>query len=288
MGRKNIVIAPCGNKSFLFREYWLNDKSERDFDICLLFYHDHINDSELYKDVDFFFHLRGFKYKMLYDLFIDHKPEWLEAYDYFYFLDDDIQICTHDINKMFYLTNAFDADISQASLSQDSFCSWPMFKQNSQCFLRYVGQIEVMAPLFSRNALKACIPSFIDSLSSWGMDSVWPKLLGYPENKLIVFDSIMMKHTLPVGGGELYNKLGVDPHVEWHAITNKYGAKLHNYKEYGRLKFLHVNNNFSYHILNSLREQYASFQRRIKDYNVGSRLKNKWNVFFKIKRTAAK
>lgn len=283
MRGKNIVIAPCGNKSFLFSEAWLKDESERDFDICLLFYHEHINQPDLYRQIDFFFHLKDFKYMMLHELLVNLKPEWLDEYEYFYFLDDDIYITTRDINQMFISARAFKVSISQACLSSDSYCSWPMFKQHKSCFLRFVGQIEVMAPLFHRDALKVCIPSFTDSRSSWGMDSVWPKLLGYPKNKLAVFDSVVMKHTLPVGGGELYTKLGVNPHDEWRTIIKKYDAKLHNYKEYGRLKIFDVNNSFSYPILNFVRESFAILQRIIRDFNFGSRVKNRWNILFRFK-----
>ena len=81
-----------------------------------------------------------------------------------------------------------------------------------------------------QSALKECLPSFIDNRSSWGVDSVWSKILGYPEDKMIVFDSVIMKHTKPVGGGELYEKIGIDPHLEWKNITDKYKAKKQNYQ----------------------------------------------------------
>ncbi|MBB6498947.1 hypothetical protein [Pedobacter cryoconitis] len=284
MRGKNIVIAPCGNKSFLFREAWLKDESEKDFDICHLFYHNQIDHPDLYRGVDFFFHLKNFKYAMLYELLVNIRPEWLNEYEYFYFLDDDIQITTKDINQMFILAKTFGASISQACLSLDSYCSWPIFKRHQNCFLRFVGQIEVMAPLFHRDALKICIPSFIDNRSSWGMDSVWSKLLGYPEDKLIIFDSVVMKHTLPVGGGELYTKLGVNPEDEWHGIINKYGAKLHNYKEYGRLKSFHIKNNISYRCLNFFHENSSAVRRNIRDYNIGSRIKNRWNMLLDLKK----
>ncbi len=144
---------------------------------------------------------------MIYDLLTKIRPEWLEQYDYFYFLDDDIEIETNQINRMFLLSRAFDSSISQASLTQNSFCSWPMFKQQPGNFCRFVGQIEVMSPLFNSDSLKKCLPSFIGNRSSWGIDSVWSKILNYPQNKLIVFDSVTMRHTQPVGGGELYQKI---------------------------------------------------------------------------------
>jgi hypothetical protein len=280
MKHKNIVIAPCGNKSFLFQQSWLKQKEQKDFDLCLMFYHEKINDTSLYEDADYFFHLKDFKFHMLYNLLANLQPGWLQEYDYFYFLDDDIEIDTLQINEMFLLSKAMKSDISQASLTQNSFCSWPMFKQNKKTFCRFVGQIEVMSPLFHKDALKQCLPSFIANKSSWGMDSVWPKILGYPENKLIVFDTVVMAHTLPVGGGELYEKLGIDPHIEWEAITKMYGARKENYREYGRLEYINENQN---------RSRFASIQtnafinklkRKVHDYDVMSRVNNKKKILF--------
>jgi hypothetical protein len=274
--KKNIVIAPCGNKSSLFNSSWLKDKTIKNFDLCLLFYHENIDYPENYENVDYFFHLKDFKYVMIANLLTKIKPEWLEQYEYFYFLDDDIAIDTQSINDMFNSSKLFKSSISQAALTHDSYCSWPMFKQVDTCFLRYVGQIEVMSPLFDRETLKKCLPTFKENLSSWGLDSVWSKLLNYAEDKMIVFDGIVMKHTVPVGGGELYAKIGVDPHDEWHAITKQYDAKLHNYREYGRLKKLHVKNDKFYNLTNFLKETKVLIARKIQDRGLMHRLKIKF------------
>lgn len=269
---RNIVIAPCGNKAYLFREAWLRYREEKDFDLCLMFYHENINNPSLYEGVEYFYHLKDFKYHMLHKLFTEIHPEWLERYDYFYFLDDDIEIDTRQINQMFLLSRAFDSSISQASLSQDSFCSWPMFKQQKNSFCRFVGQIEVMAPLFHRDALKQCLPSFIGNRSSWGVDSVWSKLLGYPHDKMLVFDTVIMKHTQPVGGGELYQKIGINPHEDWHNIVTAFNAKKQNYQEYGRLQLVNSQHNrvkFSYY---KFREFLAKVKRSWNDYDLGSRV----------------
>lgn len=277
MAVRNIIIAPCGNKSSLFRESWLKYRDEKQFDLCLLFYHEHINDPGLYKEVDFFYHLKGFKYHMLHDLFTKIHPEWLERYDYFYFLDDDIEIDTRGINAMFALSKGMNAAISCAALSKDSFCSWPIFKQKQNSFCRFVGQIEVMAPLFHAPALKECLPSFIGNRSSWGVDAVWSKILGYPKNKLIVFDTVTMKHTLPVGGGELYQKIGVDPQVEWTQITDQYGAKKQNYVEYGRLQLVNESSNRMKYAWYKMEEMLARGKRVWNDYDLNSRVVSQKN-----------
>ncbi len=283
MANKNIVIAPCGNKSILFKNSWLDDKDNKQFDLCLLFYHDEINDIEKYNDVDYFFHLKGFKYHMIYELLTKIHPEWLKQYDYFYFLDDDIEISTNAINELFSLSKTFNSSVSQAALTQDSFCSWPMFKQIKSSYFRFVGQIEVMAPLFDKTALKKCLPSFNFNKSSWGIDSVWSKILGYPKDKLIVFDKVTMKHTLPVGGGELYVKIGIDPHDEWKQITDHYNAKKHNYQEYGRLQFVNDNNNKFQFFIVKLKEFIATSKRIWNDYDLFSRIESKSSKLLKLR-----
>ena len=196
-------------------------------------------------------------------------------------MDDDIDIDTRSINDLFALSHAFKASISQAALSRDSYCSWPIFKQQKNSFLRFVGQIEVMAPLFDRETLKVCLPTFIANRSSWGVDAVWSKILDYPKDKLLVFDRVPMKHTLPVGGGELYQKIGVDPLVEWEKNTTLYHAKKQNYQEYGRLQIVNSQSHpiaFSWY---KGKELVARGKRAWGDYNLWSRVISQKNKFFK-------
>jgi len=273
--QRNIVIAPCGNKGYLFNEKWLENIESKGFELCLMFYHEQISDPSKYSRVDHFFHLKDFKYHMLYNLLTNIKPEWLDRYDYFYFLDDDIDMNTDEINLMFANVRAMDTDIAQASLSKDSFCSWPIFKNHPNCFCRFVGQVEVMAPLFSRKALKACLESFVGNRSSWGVDTVWTKILGEPTNRLAVFDNVMMKHTLPVGGGELYTKLGVSPHDEWKAITEKYGSKKHYYTELGRFQLVDKQHSFLMYVSSQCRDKFRNFKRLVTDFGLGARLKSR-------------
>jgi hypothetical protein len=280
MRNRNIVIAPCGNKAYLFKESWLKYKEEKNFDLCLMFYHERVNNLQLYSEVDFFYHLKDFKYHMIYHLLTDVHPEWLEQYDYFYFLDDDIDIDTRQINDMFALSRAFNISISQASLTKDSFCSWKMFRHQKNSFCRFVGQIEVMSPLFHSDALKKCLPSFISNRSSWGIDSVWSKLLDYPKDKLVVFDKIIMKHTLPVGGGELYQKIGINPHDEWNDVVTKFGAKKHNYQEYGRLQLVNAQHNRLRFLLYKIKEFFAKRKQDWNDYDVRSRIISKKEKLF--------
>ena len=274
--RKSILIAPYGNSAKMLTESWLKYKEEREFDICLLFYHKEIERPENYKDVDYFFHLKGFKYKMIHDLLINLHPEWIEKYEYFYFIDDDVEMDTRKINQLFALAKAHNTWIAQASLSKDSYCSWPILKTDEKCFCRYMGQIEVMAPLFDRYALKICLEaeSFIANDSSWGIDCAWSALLGYPSTKIVVFDIVTMKHTHPVGAGELYKKIG-NPHEDWEIVVKKYGAEKMNYRELGRLMKVNPKVNRLMFMSYKLVERKNMFRQTYNDYDIGSRIKSR-------------
>lgn len=272
---RNLVAAPCGNSSTLFATDWLRSAAEKNFDVCLLFYHADIKNPAIYKGIEHFYHLEDFKFKMLHNLFTSKAPELLNEYDYFYFIDDDIAMDTADINRMFELSRTFNMSITQASLSHDSYCSWPIFKNKPNCMMRFMGQVEVMAPLFSQEALCQCLVSFNENKSSWGLDSVWPKILGYPLNKLAVFDDVIMRHTRPVGGGELYKKIQADPYEEWETIIQKYDAVKNNYVEYGRLEYVSGEYNplvFKFYKLN---EKLHKLKQRIMDYDIMSRVRNR-------------
>jgi hypothetical protein len=259
MIQRNLVIAPCGNDSVYFRTHWLKDSKSKNFDLCLLFYHEEIKNPGLYSDADYFFHLKDFKYRMIHELLTTVKPELLEQYDYFYLIDDDIVFDTASINQMFLLSRTFQTSIAQASLSHNSYHSWPILKHQPGCVLRYLGQIEVMAPVFSRDALKTCLPTFIANKSSWGFDAVWAKVLGYPKDKIAIFDSVIMHHANPVGTGELYKKIGVDPFVEWKETIKMYDAVPENFVEYGRLIMLTKKDDRMYYLVKQFPERCRNF-----------------------------
>lgn len=272
---KNLLVAPCGNAATLFATDWLKDKDAKEFDVCLLFYHATVENPSRYEGIEYFYHLKDFKYRMLHQLFTTEAPQLLNEYDYFYFIDDDIAIDTAAINRLFELSRTFGTWISQASLSHNSFCSWPMFKQNPDCLLRYVGQVEVMAPVFSQEALRKCLVTFNENKSSWGLDSVWSKVLGYPATKMAVFDDVVMEHTRPVGGGELYKKIKADPYEEWETIIRKYDAIKNNFVECGRLEYVNNQQNALRFKGYKFSEKIDKLKQRIRDYDVMSRVRRR-------------
>ncbi|KAK3241370.1 hypothetical protein CYMTET_48860 [Cymbomonas tetramitiformis] len=70
--------------------------------------------------------------------------------------------------------------------------------------LRYTQFVEVQMPVFSRYALEKCMKTFQETTSTWGLDLIWPKLLGYPTDKIAIIDAVQAyhpsnAHTVPGG-----------------------------------------------------------------------------------------
>jgi hypothetical protein len=71
--------------------------------------------------------------------------------------------------------------------------------RNASFFARRVGFLEIMIPCFRRATLEELLPTFALSATGWGfgLDSAWPKILGYEH--LGIIDAVSIVHTRPVG-----------------------------------------------------------------------------------------
>jgi hypothetical protein len=221
--RKNLVILRAGDSSL--HRNWLADEEKvgRDFDLLISYYGKtedrHRGDSEFWE------HRPGPKWSCLAEI-LTEQPELLDRYKGFWFPDDDLDCDTGTLNRMFALFHGLQLKLAQPALTRDSYYSWPQLLQRPEYLLRQMAFVEVMAPLFTRDSLKACLSSFSDSRSGWGLDWIWPKRLGGSEDGLIaVLDATPVKHTRPVGGGgDLYkNNPDLDPSKDSRRLTAEAG-----------------------------------------------------------------
>ena len=72
-------------------------------------------------------------------------------------------------------------------------------RQNPDCLLRFTTFVELMAPLFSRDALRKCAATFAGNKSAWGVDFAWTSILGRPSNGIAIIDAAPVRHTRPIG-----------------------------------------------------------------------------------------
>lgn len=80
---------------------------------------------------------------------------------------------------------------------------------------------------FERHFLEACLPTFAETLSGWGLDWVWPHRLGAETRRSAIIDAVAVTHTRPVGG-PTYGKLreaGITARDEATDLLRKHGVE---------------------------------------------------------------
>lgn len=117
-------------------------------------------------------------------------------YDYIYLLDDDIEITSDQINELFRIAEKEDLQICQPA-TYNTGCPHLFEPQGS--YIRYTNFVEMMQPLFKREALDKCIESVLLTNSSWGADVSWWKILGENPKSLAVVDCIVSRHMGELG-----------------------------------------------------------------------------------------
>lgn len=176
-----------------------------------------------------------FKYPGIYK-HLKENPVLLE-YDYFWMPDEDVLLSTGGINELFEKTKQLNLDLSQPSIekSNKSFPSWGIFTHKEGSDVVYSNFIEITCPCFSKRGLIACIESFPKSKSGWGLDIVWPKLIGDNGANIAIINCIVAKHTRKIRSGGLYGKLKglrILSSTERKRLMREYGIKSIDIKTY--------------------------------------------------------
>ena len=161
---------------------------------------------------------------------------WRE-YDYVWLPDDDVFASQDTISRMFELAAALDFRLFAPALHEESYYEHFSTMRNQSFHARSVGVVEIMVPCFRRDVLEQLLPTLNHTTTGWGwgLDVVWPKLLGY--QGLGIIDATPVLHTRPVGqfrDPELdrrVNEESLKVRTEydcklWHTVFSAYGADL--------------------------------------------------------------
>jgi hypothetical protein len=121
------------------------------------------------------------------------------GYDRIWLPDDDILASQDTIGAMFDAAAALDFQLFAPALHEASHYAHFIAMRNRAFHARRVGFVEIMVPGFSRPALERLAHTLDLSTTGWGwgLDSVWPKLLGY--RGLGIIDATPVLHTRAVG-----------------------------------------------------------------------------------------
>lgn len=209
--KKNAVFVPVGKDS-LHRQLL---KGDADFDLHLLIYDGSYN--KFCNDSDFVACDAGYKMDMTYR-YLHRHPELFEKYEYFFLLDDDIVISTEDVNRLFSVMREYQLKIAQPSLVM-SYYTYKHTAFHPFYILRYTNFVEMMMPCFSRDALKAVLPTFEQKIRWCGIEMHWPVLVGSNHKDMAIVDAVSAKHTRPVQSWNSLSQLQQENYLKKHNLS---------------------------------------------------------------------
>lgn len=220
--RRNLVILRAGDASL--HPGWLNvPGEERNWDLIVSYFGD---DPEKYRGGDWLrIDGKGPKLRGLYDLICSHE-QLVRSYDYIWLPEDDLECSCRDINRLFDICRQKQLKLVQPSLSHDSYFSHAITLHSPYFRLRYTTFVEVMAPCMSNHTLWKLLPSMNENISGWGVDDLWSVILAEDASAMAILDEVQIRHTRPVGGGQLYEPLkaiGKSAWDEWRELHKSYG-----------------------------------------------------------------
>jgi hypothetical protein len=193
MARKNLVLARVGAQSL--HPEWLDPAHDRTWDLRLVPYQEIPDQSG--RDCVVGDIIPGPKWSGIRQVLADWDG-WRD-YEHVWLPDDDIRTDQSVINRMFEVVETLGFDLFAPALDEASHFAHFSTMRNRRSYSRRVGFVEIMVPGFRTTALEA-VRATLDLSETgwgWGLDSVWPKILGY-ENVGII-DGTAVTHTRPVG-----------------------------------------------------------------------------------------
>ena len=220
---RNLVLAAVGDDSLHRR--WLRGRP--DFDLFLVYFGE--QPGRYAGDGTYHLDARGQKWQLIHRA-ITGDPERIARYDAVWCPDDDIAISASGINACFAVLRDYNLQLAQPAVAYGRNVSHPLCAEHAGLLLRYTRFVEIQAPMFSRAALRKLTPTFAETGTGWGLDLVWPGLLGY--EGVAIIDGYPMRHTrLPRSANDeaaadadrLVAKYGDDP--ERFTVTGTVAGK---------------------------------------------------------------
>jgi hypothetical protein len=221
MGTPNrfLVVVRAGDHSL--HPQWTSALATRNWDLVVSYFG---NDPDRFRNAgEMRIDDRGQKWAGLHALLT--REDFWRGYDYVWLPDDDLAADQAVISDLFATMDELRLALAQPALSWTSFFSHLVTIRHPSFRVRMTNFVEIMAPCFDRRFLETCIPTFAETLSGWGLDWLWPRLLPLGAQRCGVIDNIAVTHTRPVGGPS-YAKLremGVTPQDECAALMRRFG-----------------------------------------------------------------
>ena len=190
--KRALVVLQAGQGSLAGR--WLRNEG-REWDLMVNYY-----DAAGFRPGfgDFACFQKGTKFTAMWLLLTRHA-DIFRCYEHVLFLDDDVETSVEDLNRLFERCRGHGLDLAQMTLTADSSCNWPqLFSKPGTGETRPVSAVEIMMPVFSQSALQLVLPTLGQSVSGFGLDLVWGKIVGDAGGRIAVLDDVVAAHRRPV------------------------------------------------------------------------------------------
>ncbi len=231
-GRRFLAVVRAGDDSL--HRNWIAGAGKRDFDLLVSYYGD--TPEQFWKDADHY-HVMGGARWPAHHAIVRANAALLDTYEHVCFACDDLDADAATWNALFHFCEDKNLDLAQPAILGP--ISYPITAPVEDCLYRLTTFVENMCPVFSKRALAVCGDSFAESVSGWGLNHLWPKLLMARGWKLAVIDDICVTHTRAMREGQLYKllgDLGIDPETEKQSVLARYGIGKTDVRELSRIK----------------------------------------------------
>lgn len=218
MSRRFLVMARAGDRSL--HRHWLAG-GPRNFDLYLSCYG---KDPSIHEGTAE--HIRPMgstKWPAIHAHLLE-DADIVRRYDAIWFPDDDVLADAPTIGRMFEIFSLFGLGLAQPALTWNSHHTHSLVLRQPGYLLRRTNFVEVMAPVFDRNALALLSPTFSQVKVGWGLDYLWPVLMEQAclGDKIAVIDETPVTHTRPVGSGDIYRGIEEGGEADIHALRRLY------------------------------------------------------------------
>ena len=167
--KDNLLITSIGDNT-VFHKSWYCDIKFRNYDIIFLYY-----GSEPYSILneycDIFIKSKGSKIN---NIMSNMSRINFDNYKYIFMIDDDINICHNNINKLFHICNKMNVNIASPSHSSYGKISHDIMKCKNNSYIRSTNFVEITCPIFCKEAFLNLFKYLKnkDTLYEYGIDYV--------------------------------------------------------------------------------------------------------------------
>jgi hypothetical protein len=220
-GARHLVFVRAGADSL--HPGWIRDEPDRGWDLFASYYGEA---PASLLPCEFFCAGGRSKFEHFLTLYRE-DPQFFLGYDYVWMPDPDLTLIPGSVSALFRVAHELGVALAQPSLDPRSYSTYRLMLRNPDYAFRQTDYVEVMCPLFSRDALRACVDTFDRSISTWGLDLLWYRRMA-PGARVGIIDSVCVHHTKRIDSreGAWYRKLrseGIDASAELRSIMDELG-----------------------------------------------------------------